>query len=375
MTLTQPGAATRTLSRSFSPPDAGSTASVQHTVWSRIRDRAANTLGHRVAHSTAAAMDNLLEPVVSPAMPLTRRGLAGRLRLLKPTPATNLRETAIPTTSRRSLRTDCLALIASIFVSVSAFAGSAAAQMPAAPITARQDASSDDSDSAAKSGWHFNLTPYLWLSGLSGTITSHSPNAPAHDVTAGFGDILSHLNNVPLMGSFEARYDRVGLSADLMFISLRTPVSTPGPYFSGVTAQSAQLLTTELATYRVLELKEQWLDLGVGVRTIALWTKLTFNSGLAPGFTQRTSPSWANPLVAARYHVDLPDKFGLTAYGDVGGVNSNLTWQLAGTVDYRYSNSISFEAGYRHLHIDWSGSMLSVDLALSGPFLGMTYRF
>jgi hypothetical protein len=68
--------------------------------------------------------------------------------------------------------------------------------------------------------------------------------------------------------------EQLHLMADLLFISIRTPVSTPGPLFSGVTARSAQLLSTELGMYRVLDLKNQWV--------------------------KAASPSWANPMFAMR---------------------------------------------------------------------------
>jgi hypothetical protein len=275
------------------------------------------------------------------------------------------------------------ALTACVFISGAALGGSAVAQevsnaastQPAArPNDTHQAGTPDSQQQPVGSGWQFYVTPYIWLSGLGGSIGTQNPNAPTHPVTASFGELLSHLNNVPLMGSFEARNGRFGLMADIMFISLKTPVSTRGPLFSGVTARSAQLVSTELGTYRVLDLQNQWLDVGGGVRTISVWTKLTFNPGLAPGFTQSASPSWANPIFAMRYHLDLPDKFGLTVYGDVGGV-SNLTWQVIGTVEYRYSDNITFETGYRHLHINWNGDVMRMSLALGGPFLGVTFRF
>lgn len=48
---------------------------------------------------------------------------------------------------------------------------------------------------------------------------------------------------------------------------------------------------------------------------------------------------------------------------------------MLGTVDYRYSHSLTFQVGYRNLHLDWNGSMLKVNFTLSEPFLGMTYQF
>jgi hypothetical protein len=104
---------------------------------------------------------------------------------------------------------------------------------------------------------------------------------------------------------------------------------------------------------------------------------LTFNSGLAPGFTTSSAVSWAAPLFGVRYHYNITDRVGLTAYGDVGdsGGGKNLTWEVLGMLDYRYNSWLMLHAGYRHMHIDWTGSDLRVGISLSGPFFGATFQF
>ena len=48
------------------------------------------------------------------------------------------------------------------------------------------------------------------------------------------------------------------------------------------------------------------------------------------------SAGWGDPLLAARYHRDFSNGFGLTAYGDFGGfdVGAHVDWQVIGTLDY-----------------------------------------
>ncbi len=229
-----------------------------------------------------------------------------------------------------------------------------------------------------KSGWEFSITPYFWATSLSGTISTPNPDRPATTATADFGDVLTHLSNIPFMATLEAHNGRVSLLSDLMVVSLRTPVSTPGPLFSGATAQTTQFVSTEMGMYRVLQRKEQWLDIGIGVRTVSVWTKLSFHTGIIPGFTASSSAAWADPVVGLRYHLNLTNRIGLTTYGDFGdfaGGGSQLTWQVLGMLDYRFNDWLIFHAGYRHLHIDWSGSALNVSTALSGPFLAATFTF
>jgi hypothetical protein len=104
---------------------------------------------------------------------------------------------------------------------------------------------------------------------------------------------------------------------------------------------------------------------------------LTFHSGLLPGFSKSKAVSWADPIIAARYHIDVSKKFGFTVYGDVGGFGlaSQLTWQALGTVDYRPIDWLTIRAGYRHLFFDYQLPDLRLNLGLSGPILGATFRF
>jgi len=236
-------------------------------------------------------------------------------------------------------------------------------------------ASGANAQEAPKSGWEFFITPYAWVSSLGGSFTSTEPGAPTHRASAGFGDVLTHLNTIPVMINLEARNGRFGIMSDLMVVSLRTPVST-GPYFSGATAETTQFVTTEMGMYRVLEQRKQWLDLGVGFRTVSVWSKLSFNSGLAPGFTTSSAISWAAPLFGIRYHYNITPRFGLTGYADVGGSGGgNMTWEALGMLDYRYNSWLMLHVGYRHMHLDYTGSVMQVGVALSGPFLGATFQF
>lgn len=179
--------------------------------------------------------------------------------------------------------------------------------------------------------WQFYVTPYLWIAGVSGTIKTPNPNIPSQQVEAGFGDVLSHLNAIPIMGAAEVRYGRFGLLADIIAISVKSDVSTGNVLFTGGTARLTQVTGTALGTYRVVDAGRQSLDLGIGVRAFGMSTKFTLNAGLLPGFSRGPGASWADPIVGARYHVGLSPRWGLTAYGDVGGgPDSQLTWHYWG---------------------------------------------
>ena len=68
--------------------------------------------------------------------------------------------------------------------------------------------------------------------------------------------------------------------------------------------------------------------------------------------------------------------FAVVAYGDIGrfGIASDNTWQLMGLVGYRFNDWIE-GAIDRHLSVDYSNDGFVWDVEMSGPILGVTFRF
>jgi opacity protein-like surface antigen len=52
-----------------------------------------------------------------------------------------------------------------------------------------------------------------------------------------------------------------------------------------------------------------------------------------------------------------------------------MTWQAIASLDWQMTNSLVTRIGWRHIQVDTQNSGTDVDLAFSGPFLGLTYRF
>ncbi len=224
--------------------------------------------------------------------------------------------------------------------------------------------------------WQFSVTPYLWIAGVTGTLKTPNPAIPTQSVDASFGDVLSHLNAIPVMGAAEMRYGRFGVMADLMAISVKSDLVTKDILFSGGSVRLTQIIGTALGTYRLVDDARQSLDVGAGVRAFGISTKFTVDAGLLPGFSRSPGASWANPIVAARYRLALGPRWGLTAYGDVGGgPDDQFTWQLLGTVDYQITGSMSMRLGYRYLRFEYNTGSLHQNMGMGGPILAATIRF
>src|SRR5271165_4153493 len=85
-----------------------------------------------------------------------------------------------------------------------------------APAPQKADPSDDDR-------WHFEITPYLWFPGLSGTVGTRGHNASVH-VSA--TDILGYFD-FGLAGTVEARKNRWLFPMDVMWIRLGDNKSLP----------------------------------------------------------------------------------------------------------------------------------------------------
>lgn len=71
---------------------------------------------------------------------------------------------------------------------------------------------------------------------------------------------------------------------------------------------------------------------------------------------------------------DLTDTLYLTGYLDGGTGDSDYTWQVAGSVNYRLGR-VDLTAGYRYLDYDLGNDAAIADLTIDGPFVGARFRF
>ena len=89
------------------------------------------------------------------------------------------------------------------------------------------------------------------------------------------------------------------------------------------------------------------------------------------------SKTWVDPQIGVAGDVALGNGFGLHGEADVGGfgVGADIDWQVQGTLQYRYSNRVTLEAGYRYLAVDYDNDGFVFDVAMQGPIIGAKFRF
>src|SRR6266850_7035981 len=213
-------------------------------------------------------------------------------------------------------------------------------------------------DAAAPGGYQFFVTPYLWLSSVHSTTKTPLPRVPEVNSDVSTIDLLSHLDGVPVMGSGEIRYGPWGFLGDVIHLPVSTDITTRDILFQGGNAKMRTNTGTGLFLYRALEDPVQFADAGLGFRAWGFSMNLELNPGQLAGRSVSRSAGWTDPLIGGRYHRELGNGFGLTAYGDVGGfgVGAHIDWQVIGTVDYAPNPWLNLHLGYRSLNFNYQAS-------------------
>jgi hypothetical protein len=248
----------------------------------------------------------------------------------------------------------------------------------AASLAATLGAGSPRAQEAAPTsaeGRAFSITPYLWAASLDGKVGVGGLRTV--DVDEDFDDILSNLD-VALTLFLDGRVGRFGLFADVDYLGLSADGDPPrGVLFDDVDVDIDALNTSLYGYYRVLGGGRAALDALAGGRLWYVRTEIDLSGNLLRGRQADASETWADPVVGARGEVELGAGFHLFGLADVGGfgVSSDSTWQLMGALGYRFGDRIVARAGYRHLEVDYDDGGFVYDVDLSGPILGVTFRF
>ncbi|MGM0987406.1 MAG: hypothetical protein ACQEXI_10515 [Pseudomonadota bacterium] len=223
---------------------------------------------------------------------------------------------------------------------------------------------------AAENGWRFQLTPYAWMAGLSGDVRPLA-GAPTISTSRAFGDVLDDLDGAFfLTGS--VRRDRWVLFGDLTWASLsRESALAPGVAVEGRLRQRS---FTAAAGYQVMSESDHRLDLLAGTRAWRVEAEVAVPTlGLGARDTER----WFDPILVARLRSVWSPSWSTLLHADLGGfgAGADSTWQLVGTANHVVSEFFHLSVGYRHLAVDRDKGGTRLDVAMSGPLLGATWRF
>jgi opacity protein-like surface antigen len=232
------------------------------------------------------------------------------------------------------------------------------------------------STAARAQDWQFELTPYLWISGVDGDVGVR--RSPTISVSADFADILENLD-LGAFAVFDARKGPWLFSLSLAYAKTSQDGDTPGPAFSRIDVESRTAVITPEVGYRVFGEETTFLYVFAGARIWVADAELKLTSGGAVQ-TQRFSDTvaWADPVVGARFRAPLVGNLFASLIGDVGGFGlaSDFTWQAFAGLGYQFTDRWALRVGYRAVGVDYENDDgFRLDVIVHGPLIGLSFRF
>lgn len=235
---------------------------------------------------------------------------------------------------------------------------------------------------ASDESWHFELRPYLWATGMYGTLRVGTQTAKVGK------DSKSILGMLDFAGAaqVEAFKGRWRLIMDENYANLGTTGTGPGGAVTLDTQPTQNIVEVGGSYMPVIRLNSKstpakpylpifTTEILAGVRWYHLNLQLQANNA-AP---VEGSRSLVAPFVGARFRTNPTRALGVIGKFTVGtsGVNQQFAWSLEGLVDLRLKKSFSLGGGYRALGLnaDDPNNRVGFNGTLRGIVLNMTlYR-
>ncbi len=219
------------------------------------------------------------------------------------------------------------------------------------------------------SSWEFEGRLYIWGGAASGT------TATGQDVDISFGDLVDALDFGAVAG-LEARKGRWSVFGDFQYSKLSDGDNAAvGPGIPvTVDADIEALIFTGAIGYDAVQTESYRLTPFAGFRYLdgTGTVNLTVGGGSARVTNDRTN---LDGIIGLQGGAEFSDKWGFTYYADVGTGDSDITWQLAATLDYSLNETWTLSFGYRHLAWEFDDPVALRDLAVGGPIFGTRINF
>lgn len=226
--------------------------------------------------------------------------------------------------------------------------------------------------------WQHELTIYGWYAGIDGAVQFPGPAGAGSDFTVDASDILSNLNMI-FMGGWQSKRNKWSFIADVVYMDVGGDKNATLPTESGVLVNPS--LDMDLASwilnggvgYDVVQ--DEWGTLAVvgGVRYLTI--DVDVSAGFqGPGIEQSESEGILDGIIGISGAINFNKNWYLPYHADIGTGGSDLTYQLFAAIGYRFSWG-DIRLGYRHLRYEMDDDFIMQDMVLSGPVLGVGFRF
>lgn len=233
--------------------------------------------------------------------------------------------------------------------------------------------------------WRFEVTPYLWSSGIGSTLFYNDRYLTSANLSS--SNVLGDLKTGGMI-SAEAHYGNWGIMADFISATLQQTqtISTTLPTAQGaIPARFAtagtvqQTVMTGAATYTLFNNPDTYLDGLLGVRSIGITATLDLAlDGTAAHASDSKSTSTVDAIVGLKGRYRLADStWYIPIYGDIGGGGgtTNFTYQAMVGVGKTFDKWIDVSLAYRLMYYGMSNNGVFQKTTMQGPQLAATFNF
>ena len=229
--------------------------------------------------------------------------------------------------------------------------------------------------------WRFEVTPYLWGTGIKGTVNLNDSAAKSADMSS--GNVLSDLKSGGMIAA-EAHKGKWGIMGDLVAATLQNsgsvPVLTPdGRATIGDKVTVQQTILTGAFSYTLANTKDAYVDALLGVRAIDVTATLGLTvegTSIKRSISKKTST--VDPIIGAKGRYRIADSsWYIPFYGDIGsgGGTTDLTWQVMAGIGKTFNKVVDASLTYRALYYDMKDGGVLQKTTMLGPQVAVTFKF
>lgn len=231
---------------------------------------------------------------------------------------------------------------------------------------------------AAGPGWAedtWQVTPYAWVAGFEGTVGAPGGGGGGGGDRVDFGSLVDNIELGGGMLNVGWRQARWTVFGDWTYarVTSGSPTGLALTY-TDAEAEVQGHIVQAFAGRDLLAGGDQHLDLFAGTRYYNLDTTLSLFGGVVPDIRLNGADTWFDAVAGLRWTRRFGTAWESMLHADAGTGGSDLSWQLAASIGYRFGWG-ALVGGWRHLAADRQSGAYRLDVALSGPFVGASFRF
>ena len=222
------------------------------------------------------------------------------------------------------------------------------------------------------SSWEQSITIYGWVPSFDGTLKYTIPGDGGGDAETDWLDKI----DLFIMANYEVRKDKWSFLMDMIYLNMSDSQQT-SIIGDLVPVTSEEELTGWLLSfyggYNILEREKMTLDVIAGLRYFSLELDIDGTFGSLP-FSVSPSTELYDMVVGMKGKVDIDENWYVPYLFDIGGGDSDLTWQASAGIGYHFDWG-DLLLTYRYVYYDKGDEYLIQELDMYGPKVGVVFHF